>query len=100
MLDCDHFKRINDEHGHPVGDHVLQEMANTIRTAPRATDVVARYGGEEFSVILPETTQSGALELAERMRFLIGARVIRVNDAITIKVTVSIGVATFPEDIV
>lgn len=98
MLDCDHFKRISDEHGHPVGDHVLQEMANSIRTALRATDFVARYGGEEFSVILPETTQRGALELAERMRSLIGARVIRVNDAITIKVTMSIGVATFPED--
>lgn len=98
MLDCDHFKRINDKLGHPAGDCVLQEIANTVRTALRATDFVARYGGEEFAVILPETAATGALELAERIRVLISKRIIPVNDTITAQVTVSIGLASFPTD--
>lgn len=68
MIDVDHFKRVNDEHGHPAGDAVLVAVANTLRTAVRPTDLVARYGGEEFVIILPETTGKGALGVAERLR--------------------------------
>lgn len=69
MADLDHFKRINDEHGHQTGDMVLKEFANVIKNTARESDISARFGGEEFIIILPQTDTSGALALAERMRF-------------------------------
>ncbi len=68
MLDIDHFKRINDQHGHEVGDAVLREVANVLRQATRSDDLVARYGGEEFVIALPVAAPDGATERAERMR--------------------------------
>ncbi len=68
MLDIDDFKKINDRHGHPVGDCVLKLIAEVLRGCSRAIDVVARYGGEEFAVLLPETNLQGATLAAERMR--------------------------------
>jgi len=68
LLDIDHFKNINDTHGHPVGDQVLRELSATIRRMMRRTDAAARYGGEEFALILEDTDTSGALVLAERLR--------------------------------
>jgi diguanylate cyclase (GGDEF)-like protein len=68
MLDLDHFKRINDTHGHPFGDEVLRGVANVIQEACRAEDVPCRYGGEEFVLLLPNTALEGAVSLAERIR--------------------------------
>ena len=69
LVDIDHFKRVNDQHGHPVGDACLKQVAQALRRCcSRSTDVVARYGGEEFVVLLPHTDADGAVVVAERMR--------------------------------
>lgn len=91
MLDVDHFKRFNDEHGHDLGDRVLKAIADTLRGALRNHDIPCRYGGEEFLAILPNTTQSGAYAVAERLRK--DAENLEIEG---LKVTVSIGVGAFP----
>lgn len=68
MLDIDHFKRVNDEFGHPTGDAVLRKVASAIHSLVRKTDVVCRYGGEEFALLLPDTGEGHAFLLAERIR--------------------------------
>src|SRR5207237_8526449 len=73
LLDIDHFKKVNDTHGHPAGDAVLRGVARPAQKAARDTDVAARYGGEEMALILPETDARGALAIAERLRKLIEA---------------------------
>ncbi len=97
LLDIDHFKSINDRFGHPAGDDVLRAVALTLRHAVRSFDVVARYGGEEFGVVLPETDEHGALAVAERARAAV-ASLSLVVDGKRVKVTVSVGAATAPED--
>ncbi len=97
MLDVDHFKKINDRHGHLAGDHVLREIGRAIKEAVREIDIVGRYGGEEFCVILPETSREGAHYVAERVRLAVEQRSIKAYDAV-LKVTVSIGSTSFPED--
>ncbi|MBD3292181.1 MAG: diguanylate cyclase [Armatimonadia bacterium] len=93
MIDLDHFKRINDTHGHRVGDVVLRQVAETIRGQVRAErDVVARYGGEEIAVIAPGTGPTGAAELAERIRAQV-AELHLLCDGAVVSVTVSVGVA-------
>jgi diguanylate cyclase (GGDEF)-like protein len=92
MADLDHFKLYNDAYGHPRGDQVLIEVAETLRHIGRSCDVVARYGGEEFTLILPETPAGEALVLAERARECIEALAIGVDD---VKVTISLGIASF-----
>lgn len=72
MLDVDHFKAVNDTHGHPVGDQVLRELADALRRAVRDEDVVARYGGEEFAVLLPDAGADDAAVIAERLRAAAG----------------------------
>ena len=67
MIDIDHFKHINDTHGHLVGDSVLRQLGAILRREQRTVDIVARYGGEEFVVVLPETASSGARIFAERV---------------------------------
>jgi diguanylate cyclase (GGDEF)-like protein len=98
MLDIDHFKRYNDEFGHLVGDATLKEVARLIRASVRNVDIVARYGGEEFAVVIPETREERALEVAERIRSAVARRAFRVYDEET-KVTVSLGIAVFPQDL-
>lgn len=93
LLDVDHFKRINDTHGHDAGDQVLRLLAQTCRENLRQLDVVARYGGEEFIVLLPETAAATAREVAERLRLAIAALQPEVGGA-QLQVTASIGVAT------
>ncbi len=97
MLDADHFKDVNDQFGHPVGDLVLKQLADCcLYTFPRKTDFVARYGGEEFVVVLQETPQKTALALAERL--LQGIRALRIaHDQGVLSITVSIGVADIGE---
>jgi two-component system, cell cycle response regulator len=96
MVDIDHFKRINDTMGHLVGDTVLRQLGDLLRREVRSVDSVARYGGEEFVIVLPETGTHGALVFAERMRQRI--QVQPFGDGGTpLSVTVSIGVATFPD---
>jgi two-component system cell cycle response regulator len=96
MIDLDHFKRINDTYGHLVGDDVLREFAIILTSAVRSVDMVARYGGEEFVVVLPETGAEGAIAFAERIRERIEAHAFRSGDRLTLRLTTSIGVATFP----
>ncbi len=97
MLDVDHFKAINDNHGHQAGDAVLKAVAKLIRTACRDVDIPARYGGEEFLLILPEVNQEGAAVLAERIRTRLEDEKIRYED-LEITVTASFGIASFPDD--
>lgn len=94
LLDVDHFKEVNDQYGHPVGDTVLREVASCIRSSVRDTDLIARYGGEEFAVLLPKTHLAGALTVAERVWRSIGS--LRAGPAEVIKVTASLGVSGFP----
>lgn len=95
MLDVDRFKQINDTYGHMVGDTVLREIASRIKSCVRNNDIVARYGGEEFSVILPNLTAEQACVIAERIRYEVSSKPIK-TDAGDINITVSAGVADFP----
>ncbi|MBV6521794.1 MAG: Chemotaxis response regulator protein-glutamate methylesterase [Gemmatimonadaceae bacterium] len=96
LIDLDHFKRINDTHGHLVGDDVLMEIAELLQRAVRSVDVVARYGGEEFVIVLPETGLAGATAFAERTRELIESHEFNVASGQRVQLTTSIGVAIFP----
>ena len=96
LIDLDHFKRINDSHGHLVGDDVLMEVAALLQRAVRAVDVVARYGGEEFVIVLPETSPFGATTFAERIRELIDAHPFTQVRGQPLHLTTSIGVASYP----
>jgi diguanylate cyclase (GGDEF)-like protein len=92
LVDVDHFKRVNDSHGHLIGDEVLRALATELRQQVRESDVVGRFGGEEFTVLLPRTDGDGACRIAERLRSSAG--LLSVTAAGTqISVTVSIGVA-------
>ena len=93
VIDCDHFKRINDQFGHLDGDKVLQALAGVIEHCMRRSDSAYRYGGEEFIVLLPETHGRPAFLLAERLRGAFENSEVRAADGQTIRCTVSIGVA-------
>ena len=97
LADLDSFKSINDRFGHPVGDTVLGEFADTLRECVREIDVPASWGGEEFAIVLPGTDLEGASQLAERIRTALEQRTILAPDGTRIQVTVSLGVAAFPE---
>ena len=92
MLDVDHFKNLNDNHGHPFGDEVLQAVGEALAETARTSDWACRYGGEEFSMILRETNLEGALILAERLRKLIEGLALR-NKGQDVQVTASFGVS-------
>jgi diguanylate cyclase (GGDEF)-like protein len=95
MVDVDHFKRINDAHGHPAGDAVLREIAQLLRDTLRTVDSLGRYGGEEFAAVLPHTGAEEARRTAERVRQRVEAHPFRAGDG-QVRVTVSVGVATCP----
>jgi diguanylate cyclase (GGDEF)-like protein len=93
MLDIDHFKQVNDNWGHAVGDAVLRELARRIESQVRASDVAARYGGEEFVVLMPGTDVDAAKKLAERIRIEVGASPVELPNGKSVSITVSIGIA-------
>ena len=97
MLDIDHFKRFNDSFGHEAGDLVLRELAGVLRRFARESDVACRYGGEEFLVLLPECPFDAALPRAERLREEIAKLELRYDDQPLGLVSVSLGVAAFPD---
>ena len=97
MFDIDHFKRINDLHGHLAGDFVLKELARIVQSRIRRDEVFARYGGEEFCIILPETMLEGAVELGERLRQQIQDHTF-VFQQDKIKVTISVGAAVLTDE--
>ena len=97
MLDLDHFKRVNDTYGHPVGDRVLQRFAEVVRSQLREEDILVRYGGEEFCVLLPGVPGPGAVALAGRIREAVEREAFLV-DGIGIPVTTSAGVAARLEE--
>lgn len=92
MLDIDHFKQINDAHGHPAGDAVIRALATEATKMVRAIDTVGRFGGEEFAILLPLTGTPGAIDIAERLRASVAALAMTWQQEV-ISFTVSIGVA-------
>jgi len=99
MIDIDHFKRVNDQYGHQHGDQVLVIVANLSRVGLRSYDFAARYGGEEFVLILPETAHEDALMIGERLRSRVQTHLF-TGALKGLKVTVSMGVATYPTDFI
>lgn len=93
MIDVDHFKRVNDGHGHDTGDRVLQHIAALLLAHGRVSDFFFRYGGEEFLVVVNEVDQAQALQVGEKIRARVEQAVFQVNDATNLSVTVSVGVA-------
>lgn len=98
MIDIDHFKKLNDRHGHESGNLVLKKLAKIIQKCIRDVDIFARYGGEEFAVILPQTPQKVANKIGERIRKQVEkAEFLNINHE-TINITVSIGLSSYPEN--
>ncbi len=96
MLDLDHFKRVNDTHGHMVGDQVLMHTASVFRNNIRGSDMLGRYGGEEFGIILRRCPPANARAIAEKLRAALEATPMRNSGGDDIQVKVSIGVASYP----
>jgi diguanylate cyclase (GGDEF)-like protein len=96
VVDIDLFKKVNDTHGHDVGDLVIRGLGDILGRQKRTTDVVARFGGEEFVVLCEQTDEKGAMLLAERIREELGKTVFRTSTT-ALSVSCSIGVSTFPE---
>jgi diguanylate cyclase (GGDEF)-like protein len=97
MIDSDNLKSVNDSHGHEAGNRLLRHLAQSIQAELRFTDISARYGGDEFIVLLPDTPAKGALEVAERIRNRIAGSPLDYEGR-RLAVSVSIGIASFPED--
>lgn len=96
MIDIDNFKKINDEHGHHIGDVVLVHFANTVKKSLRDNDLFGRYGGDEFAILLPRSNEEQSTLIAERLRQVIEDSIVEVNPEI--KYTISVGVATIIPD--
>jgi diguanylate cyclase (GGDEF)-like protein len=95
MIDIDHFKRVNDERGHPAGDAALREVARVIKDTLRSVDALGRYGGEEFLAVLPHTGPDEALQTAERVRRAVAEHAFRAAGR-ELRLSVSIGAASYP----
>ena len=96
ILDIDHFKRFNDTYGHPAGDTILATVAERVLANARKVDLPARYGGDEFFILLPDTSPDEAHLLAERLHQAVANEPIALPDGKVLKLTVSIGIATYP----
>jgi len=97
MADIDHFKSVNDHHGHAAGDEVIKAVAQVLLDCVRPMDTVARYGGEEFAIILPNCPPVFGLTVAERIRLKVQAQPVAVAPGVEVPVTVSIGGAFAPQ---
>ena len=97
LTDIDHFKKVNDTYGHPVGDEVLRRVSKVVQESVRKIDIAARYGGEEFAVVLEGADAAGAVQLAERIRADVAKQVIQCEKG-SFSVTLSLGIAAVPED--
>ncbi len=98
IIDIDYFKKFNDNFGHQCGDRVLRAVAQTLKKNVRATDIVCRYGGEEMSIILPNIGHEDAVFTAQKLCKMVSEQEVRTNSDKTTNVTISLGVATFPQD--
>ncbi len=96
LLDVDHFKVINDRHGHLAGDQVLRQLSQLLQSSVRSVDYVARYGGEELVIVMPEVDEQEALVMAERLRRLVEAKQMPIAADMQARITASLGVATYP----
>lgn len=92
IIDIDYFKRVNDKHGHLVGDEVLKELANTLKSGFRRSDKVTRWGGEEFAILLPDTNLENAIAVANKLRKNIEDKSFEIN-SLKLKLTISAGVS-------
>ncbi len=98
MIDIDHFKKFNDKYGHQIGDSVLYEVAQILKTTVRKMDIVCRYGGEEFGVIFPDATYEVSSLISERLREAVDNLRIATDNFGDLSVTISLGVAVYPSD--
>jgi two-component system cell cycle response regulator len=99
ITDIDKFKLVNDTHGHDAGDEVLREFARRLRSTVRGADLACRFGGEEFVVLMPDTTEEMALQIAERLRSVIEAQGFALpNGQLPLDLTTSVGVTSFNFD--
>lgn len=98
FMDIDYFKNVNDRHGHLVGSKVLIELAQLLRKSLRKIDVVSRYGGDEFVILLPQTSRGSSFMVAERLRKTIERNVFFEEEGLSIRLTASFGVASYPDD--
>jgi diguanylate cyclase (GGDEF)-like protein len=97
MFDIDHFKNVNDTHGHLMGDKVLRILTEKVTKTTRSTDFVCRYGGEEFIVLMPEAGREEALAMAERLREMVSGITIVAPEG-TLSMTISLGIAALKSD--
>jgi diguanylate cyclase (GGDEF)-like protein len=98
FLDLDHFKRVNDTHGHLAGSALLREVGQVLRDACRTTDTACRYGGDEFAVLLPETGRDGAFQSGQRICRALREHRFLGDRGLDLSLSASVGVATFPDD--
>ena len=98
FIDLDHFKMVNDTHGHLVGSRLLSEMGDALKTNCRLIDFAFRYGGDEFVILLPQTSKENAIYVAKRLHKLIRETVWLTKEGLDIKITPSVGVASYPAD--
>ena len=98
FIDLDHFKQVNDTHGHLVGSRLLAEMGDALKTNCRLIDFAFRYGGDEFVILLPQTSKENAIKVARRLHRLIRETVWLTNEGLNIRITPSVGLAAYPAD--
>ena len=98
FIDLDYFKNVNDKYGHLAGSHLLREFGEVLRQTLRDVDLITRYGGDEFVLILPETPPTRGLRVAKRLREVLNQHEFHPDRNLTLKITASFGVSTYPED--
>jgi two-component system cell cycle response regulator len=97
LIDIDHFKKVNDNYGHQIGDRILIELSDLLRINSRNIDIIGRYGGEEFILILPQINDKSAYQLCERLRKITSENVFSIQGN-QIKITISLGISAFPNN--
>jgi len=98
FIDLDHFKNINDTHGHQTGDDVLKHIAEILNDTMRTSDVLARYGGEEFVILLANTSSQDAYDIAERIRIIVETTSFKISSAAVLNITLSVGLSTLGDN--